>query len=221
MAFLVIPSTLTTPLQAVNLMLSAIRRAPVADLEDDTVGADPEVARAVNVLDQTDLDVQSEGWWFNREWAYPVLPDAITGYLLVPDQTLEMTRAYLPDVGADLNVVLRGATIYDRDRRTLDFSDYPGGVQVDITVRLEWDQLPQAARRVIALRAVQTFTSTADASTTTIQINAADLRMARAILDNQQDRAMGSTGRNNSLQGISPLLALHGNRGLSRNRRGY
>ena len=57
--------TPTTELQAVNTMLSAIGEAPVNSISG-TNNVDVSVAK--NILDETSLSIQSEGWNFNTEY---------------------------------------------------------------------------------------------------------------------------------------------------------
>ena len=57
--------TPTTELQAINTMLSAIGEAPVNSISGVT---NVDVSVAINILDETSLSVQSEGWNFNTEY---------------------------------------------------------------------------------------------------------------------------------------------------------
>ena len=54
----------TTELQAVNTLLSIIGEAPVKSITGNT-GVD--VAMALQILDETNVEVQSRGWHFNTE----------------------------------------------------------------------------------------------------------------------------------------------------------
>ena len=57
--------TATSELQAINTMLSFIGEAPVSAITGN-IGTD--VAVAKNILDETSMSVQSQGWFFNREF---------------------------------------------------------------------------------------------------------------------------------------------------------
>ena len=57
--------TPTTELQAINIMLSYIGEAPVSAITGN-IGTD--VAVAKNILDETSMSIQSQGWFFNREF---------------------------------------------------------------------------------------------------------------------------------------------------------
>ena len=61
MAFRITP---TSELQAVNTLLSIIGEAPVNSITGNT-GVD--VSIAVQILDETNVEIQSRGWHFNTE----------------------------------------------------------------------------------------------------------------------------------------------------------
>ena len=54
--------TPTTELQAVNTMLSTIGEAPVNSITGTTT---VDVSVAKNILDETSMSIQSQGWNFN------------------------------------------------------------------------------------------------------------------------------------------------------------
>ena len=64
-----------TELSAVNSILGAIGQAPITQLKDPSTGvianANPEIQFIYNLLRDANVDVQSEGWHFNRERHVP------------------------------------------------------------------------------------------------------------------------------------------------------
>ena len=60
-----------TELEAVNAMLLSIGQAPVNTLE---VAGIKDVSFARLMLHNTNRQVQSRGWWFNRELGYELTP---------------------------------------------------------------------------------------------------------------------------------------------------
>ena len=56
---------LDSDLSAVNSILGAIGQAPVTKLEYDN----PEISLVYNLLQECTVDVQTEGWQFNTEYA--------------------------------------------------------------------------------------------------------------------------------------------------------
>ena len=62
--------TPTTELQAVNTMLSVIGEAPVNSITGTTT---VDVSVAKNILDETSMSIQSQGWNFNTNYEYKSL----------------------------------------------------------------------------------------------------------------------------------------------------
>lgn len=141
----------TTKLQAVNTMLSAIGSSPVNTLTG-TNSAD--VALAVQILDEVSLGVQSEGWFWNTEREVPMTADPITNEITVPINAL-MVDVDFPNNG-DMDIIVRGSKLYDLKARSTVF---PTGTVLKATViyGLEWDDMPQAARYYINIRAARIF----------------------------------------------------------------
>lgn len=136
-----------TELDAVNCLLLSIGNAPVNAL--DTPGnKDAAIARLT--LHNVNREVQAKGWWFNREYAFPLLADA-NGKIAVPSTTLQIE-------GADNNYRLidRDGYMYDCDKRSTTF---PAGttVYVDITQFFAFEKIPQLARNYITARAGRIF----------------------------------------------------------------
>ena len=81
---------LDSDLSAVNSILGAIGQAPVTTLNYEN----PELGLIMNLLKETTVDVQTEGWYFNTE---NDIPFAITGgngqfanRIIVPGNVLNM-----------------------------------------------------------------------------------------------------------------------------------
>jgi len=145
------PLSPTTKLQAVNTMLSTIGSSPVNSLTG-TNSAD--VAIAVQILDETALAVQSEGWHWNTEREVPMSADPLTNEITVP------TSAVLVDVdhpnNGDYDIIVRSGKLYDLKTRTTVF---PASTVLKATIiyALDWDDMPQAARYYINIKAARIF----------------------------------------------------------------
>jgi len=136
----------TTKLDAVNTMLSAIGEAPVNSLSSGLVEA--EIAETI--LNTVNREVQSMGWHFNTEYkkSYPqdTNGEIVLGSdILRADSTLEAN-------GKDL--VQRGLKMYDRKNHTFNVGS---SVNLDVIVELTFDDLPEAAKRFVTLRATRIF----------------------------------------------------------------
>lgn len=135
----------TTELEAVNLMLSTVGESPVTSLED-TGSVDTSQAQLMlaNVMRQ----VQQRGWWFNEEEDFPLIPNAYTGYILVPANTLKLKFD-------DTSIVQRGTRLYNKSEHTYVFS--AAVTAKELVLLLSFDELPEQARNLIAQRASRMF----------------------------------------------------------------
>jgi len=143
------PLAPTTKLQAVNTMLSTIGSAPVNTITG-TNSAD--VALAVQILDETSLAVQSEGWHWNTEQEVPYTPDGVTGHITVPPNALLVDVDYPNNLKVD--TILRGQKLYDLSTKSYVFTE---AVKATVVYGLEWEELPQAARYYISIKASRIF----------------------------------------------------------------
>lgn len=135
-----------TELEAVNLMLSVIGEAPVNTL---TVSGLSDVAIARNILSETSRSVQERGWHFNTEDDY-TLPVEADGSIPVPANILRID----PMRDQDVDLTQRGNRMYDRENHTFKIGK---SIKFAVTFGLPFDQLPQAARHYIAVKAARSF----------------------------------------------------------------
>lgn len=138
-------SLLTTKLQAVNVMIGYLGEAPVNSISDN-VGLPLSVSQAKTILDETSKGIQVDGWFFNIEKDVTFSPDVETNFI---DLSGDILSADSVDGHKD-NVVVRGSRLYDLTDNTYEFTK---PVKMDLIRFLEWDFLPEAARRYINLKA--------------------------------------------------------------------
>jgi hypothetical protein len=147
------PLTTTTRLQAVNTMLSVIGSAPVNQLTGPNAPNSADVAIAMQVLDEVSLNIQARGWHFNTEEDVTLTADPITSEVVVASNVLLVDVDYPNNDGLD--ITLRGNKLYNRKTNSFQFT---GPVEKVRLIRaLEWDDLPQAARHYITIRAARIF----------------------------------------------------------------
>ena len=132
-----------TELSAINSVLAAIGQAPITRVNYEN----PEVHLIYNLIQETNRDVQAEGWVFNTERNYPLLPDA-EGCIYIPENVLAM------DISGNAvlrttNVVKRDGKLYDKLNHTYKFS---GEQRFDITWLFPFEDLPAVFQRYIILR---------------------------------------------------------------------
>jgi hypothetical protein len=138
--------TPTTKLEAVNIMLSSIGEQPVNSLASGLVDAE----LAEKILDATSREVQASGWNFNSDYNYKLSP-TFEGEVLVPANTLKVdgvTQSY------DTDIIMRGKKLYNRRTHSFNIGKT---VEVNIVFLLEFEDLPEAARRYITLRGARIF----------------------------------------------------------------
>ena len=102
-----------------------------------------------HLLKEVNIDVQNEGWVWNREEDYPLIPD-IDGFIKVPDKVLRMDISE-GQVYRDTDVVRRQDKLYDKVNHTYKFNIKQ--LRFDITWEFPYEDLPSVFQRYITLRA--------------------------------------------------------------------
>lgn len=139
-----------TELEAVNTMLVTIGEQPVSSLDNLAGLQDASIAK--QILSNISRAVQSKGWVFNLDLQVTYTPDAngeiVLGSNVLRIDTTSKVRSSTKDI------VERGGKLYDRENNTSVFTD---SVKVDRVIVLNFDDLPEAARRYIAARSARVF----------------------------------------------------------------
>ena len=142
--------TPTTELDAVNEMLTSIGVTPVNTLN---VSGLTDAAIALDTLRSTSKEVQSHGWWFNKDVAQQMVPAG--GFITVPSTILSVR----PSLGTynqsaeTTRFVLRDNKLWDTDLK----ANVNTTVYADVVKELEFENLPETARRAIYVRAARIF----------------------------------------------------------------
>jgi len=142
--------TATTKLEAVNTMLSAIGEAPVNSLNSGLVDAET----AEKILDSVSREVQSQGWSFNTDYERSFTPDGNRQFQ-VPSNILRIEMGQ--NKTANLNVVQRGTKLYNRATNSFYFDPSITGILMNCVVLLDFEEIPEAARRYITIRSARIF----------------------------------------------------------------
>ena len=140
--------SLTSKLDAINSMLFGVGEAPVNTMNSGL----QEAEIAAVTLETISREVQSAGWAFNTDLRYTLNRNSVN-HINVPTNcvhidTLGLKRDY------DSDIVMRSQKLYDRTKNTFEFT---ASVVVDMIVLLEFEDLPEIARRYITLRAGRKF----------------------------------------------------------------
>ena len=137
-------------LDAVNLMLMTIGEYKVNDLTNLAGRSDAAIAK--DILNNTSRAVQSKGWTFNMDFDVVKVPngnDQIPlGNSILRIDTTNKVRS------GDSDIVERANKLYDREKNTHTFTE---NVTVNEVILLNFDELPEAARRFIAVRSARIF----------------------------------------------------------------
>ena len=132
-------------LDAINEILTAIGSSPVNSLEDD---ANADVINARSMLYRVSREVQSKGYLFNTEYEVELLPDFYT-------KKIQFPNSFIRVIGNSGNYVRRDGFFFDLTERTFKF---PDGITLSTLVReVNFEDLPEAARKMITARAARIF----------------------------------------------------------------
>ncbi len=134
----------TSFLEAVNRVLQMMGEAPVNSLN----GQYGLALQAQDSLNDVSLRLQSEGWSFNTDREKLLQRDASTNQIAVgPNISRVVIDPYRYPA---LDIVQRGGRLYDRFNNTYVFDE---DLYVDLTIILEWEELPEHARQYITIKA--------------------------------------------------------------------
>ena len=137
-------------LDAVNMMLMTIGEYKVNDLTNLAGRSDAAIAK--DILNNTSRAVQAKGWTFNMDFDVVKIPDSndqiLLGNTVLRIDTSDKVRS------GDSDIVERANKLYDREKNTHVFTE---NVTVNEVILLKFDELPEAARRFIAVRSARIF----------------------------------------------------------------
>ena len=134
-----------TELSAVNSILGSIGQAPLTTLDM----TNPEVSYVYNIFRESLIDVQNEGWVFNREENVPLSPDSTTKYIDWPADALRIDVTG-NQYDRSMNVVKRANKLYDKVLKKFEFDQT---IYVDIVRVYEFEDIPSVFQRYITYRA--------------------------------------------------------------------
>ena len=138
----------TTKLEAVNTMLTFIGESPVNSLSDSSGVGDLPIAE--QILDEIDREVQTQGWHFNTTVDVTTSPDATSNEIVLSHNVVSADVK----VGAytDMDITLRNNKLFNRSKNTFEFTS---DLKLTLVSLLPWEDLPEKARRYIALRSAR------------------------------------------------------------------
>ena len=120
-------ATVTSKLEAINVMLTSIGESPVNTITSSTT---TDVSIAVQILDNVSREIQSVGWHFNTDVNYKLAKNT-SNEIVLPSNCLRVDNTHQD---ADLDLVERNRKLWDRENHTYTITQ---DVKVNITWLLE------------------------------------------------------------------------------------
>jgi len=166
----------TTKLEAVNVMLSTLGEAPVNSLSSGLIDAE----MAEQILDNVNREVQSQGWNFNTETDYTIAVNTV-GEIQLPSSfvRVDLAKSETKYRSSRNEYVQRGNKIYDTVQHTYVINK---ALKLDAVVLLDFELIPEIARRYIAIRASRIFQERVLGSTNISAQNRTDEQQAQLAL---------------------------------------
>jgi len=164
----------STKLEAVNACLTNIGEAPVANL----TGLQVDAQVADSTIDEITREVQTHGWHWNTE-THTLSPD-INGNILLPANTLRIDTVET-DISTD--VIQRNMRLYNRKDNTYTFTK---SLRLQLTLALDFEDLPETARRYITMRAMRIFQERSLGSESISKFNRSDEQVTWALLQHEE-----------------------------------
>ena len=139
-----------TELSAVNAILGAIGQSPVTSINK----TNPEIGFIYNLLRDSNVDLQAEGWHFNTERHVKYTPQDVGGVqkIAIGSDILKMD---VTDGWSKRNydVVKRNGYLYDKYDHTDDWDELTDGIDLDIVRLISYEDLPEVFKRYIIYKA--------------------------------------------------------------------
>ena len=132
-------------------MLSTIGEAPVNSL---TGSLPTDASMAKNILDEVNREVQSGGWKFNTSYKATLSRDT-NNKIPVANDVMHIELNPLLEAKSSNDPVIRGSFLYNLAKETFIFDKDFENVQ--IVHLLDFEQIPEQARRYITIRASRIF----------------------------------------------------------------
>jgi len=135
-----------TELSAVNAILGAIGQSPVTEIDK----TNPEIGFIYNILRDSNVDLQAEGWHFNTERHVKYTPEDVGGVkkIAIGNDILKMdvTDGWTK---RNYDVVKRNGYLYDKYDHTDDWDELTDGIDLDIVKLISFADLPEVFKRYI------------------------------------------------------------------------
>lgn len=173
--------TPTTELQAINTMLSFIGESPVSAITGN-IGTD--VAVAINILNETSMSIQSQGWYFNRE--FDVTQNRDSNNKVPLDSNCVQAESSAPYQYL-YQFTIRNGFLYDLKNHTDVFTFNP---KLDKVLVQQFEHLPEYARQYIVVKAARRFAARYIGANELVKLAGLDENEAHVAFEQADSRAM-------------------------------
>jgi len=138
-----------TELSSVNSILGSIGQSPVTTLDYEN----PEIATVARALADVTNQVQAEGWVFNTETEYPLVPNS-NNEIVFPENVLQLDLSACE--GNRMDVIKRSGRLYDKNAHSYKFDRT---IHADIVWKFDFEDLPHCFKQYITYRAARVIAS--------------------------------------------------------------
>lgn len=168
-------------------LVNACLRAIANDMVDTVDDPEVDTAIAIVTVEETIIDVLSQGWWFNTELNWKVTAD-VNGEIEMPDTVIDFRTARC---SRQHDLVKRQGKLYDMNDHSFDMTQNllnDGTIDFDFLMGLELGDCPIVAQQYIREASVGKFL--VDMEAEQLKITKSDERAMRflALLERQHYR---------------------------------
>jgi len=138
---------------AANNYFSLSRAVVTKKVETQT---NPDVAIALNTLNEVSREVQAEGWSFNKEYDYPLVPNSNQEVVISNDMLqIDLNKNYTQNM--DRDAIYRDGKLYDKTAHSYTWTDEK--LYVDIIWYMSWSSIPTPIQSFIIAKAATIVSS--------------------------------------------------------------
>ena len=137
MALFTNENMLLTELEVVNGLLGTAGFSPISTLDDPNILDIPEEA-AIAAFKKASRFVQTSGWWFNNYYNQTLTPTS-NNDIYLPANVLKVDATNKQSH----NIIQAGSRLKDKSANSFEFTE---AVQVDFTLMVPFDELPETAK---------------------------------------------------------------------------
>lgn len=171
-----------TELDAVNMMLMSIGQSPVNALDSTGI---KDVATAQLWLHNTSREIQSKGWTFNQDFAFPLTPDGNDRIVIPPNALAVDPTNPNQDYVQRYDDTATAMALYDLVKQSPTMLDT---VNVDITWFFDYEKTPATFRNYCGLLAGQRFQAGSISSELLFKFEQVDIDRAQVAFERDNTR---------------------------------